>query len=225
MTSPALVVFDLDGTLVETAPDLIAALNVILQKEGIPELPLATARNLIGGGARKLIERGLEVAGRECTVAEIDVMMKDFIAYYAEHIADLSRPFEGLEAALDALAAKGATFAVCTNKLEWLSRRLLDALDLTGRFAFICGQDTFAMKKPDPEVLRLTIARAGGDAADAIMVGDSATDIDTARAAGIPVVAVDFGYTEIPVSELKPDAVISHFESLPDAVATLRRKS
>src|SRR5688572_27512136 len=113
MTSPALVVFDLDGTLVETAPDLIAALNVILQKEGIPELPLATARNLIGGGARKLIERGLEVAGRECTVAEIDVMMKDFIAYYAEHIADLSRPFEGLEAALDALAAKGATFAVC----------------------------------------------------------------------------------------------------------------
>ena len=103
MASPPLVVFDLDGTLVDTAPDLIAALNVILRKEGIPELPLATARNLIGGGARKLIERGLEAEGRTCTVAEIDRMMKDFIAYYAEHIADLSRPFEGLEAALDDL--------------------------------------------------------------------------------------------------------------------------
>src|SRR6185436_13409297 len=108
MAHAPLVVFDLDGTLVDTAPDLIAALNVVLRKEGIPELPLATARNLIGGGARKLIERGLEVGGCVCTVAEIDRMMKDFIAWYADHIADLSRPFDGLEAALDDLAAKGA---------------------------------------------------------------------------------------------------------------------
>jgi phosphoglycolate phosphatase len=125
MASSSLIVFDLDGTLVDTAPDLIAALNVILRKEGIPELPLATARNLIGGGARKLIERGLEAGGRNCTVAEIDHMMKDFIVYYAEHIADLSRPFEGLDDALDELAAQGAAFAVCTNKLEWLSKLLL----------------------------------------------------------------------------------------------------
>jgi phosphoglycolate phosphatase len=221
MTSPALVVFDLDGTLVETAPDLIAALNVTLQKEGIPELPLATARNLIGGGARKLIERGLEVAGRECTVAEIDVMMKDFIAYYAEHIADLSRPFEGLEAALDALAAKGATFAVCTNKLEWLSKLLMDRLNLSHRFAAICGADTFGIAKPDPSFLRQTVARAGGNMATTIMVGDAGTDVGVARRAGVPVVGVTFGYTETPIEELNPDKVISSMAELPQAVLEL----
>jgi phosphoglycolate phosphatase len=229
MTSPALVVFDLDGTLVETAPDLIAALNVTLRKEGIPELPLATARNLIGGGARKLIERGLEVAGRECTVAEIDVMMKDFIAYYAEHIADLSRPFEGLEAALDALEAKGATFAVCTNKLEWLSKLLMDRLKLSHRFAAICGADTFGIAKPDPSFLRQTVARAGGNMATTIMVGDAGTDVGVARRAGVPVVGVTFGYTETPIEELNPDKIISSMAQLPQAVLELlaegRRKT
>ena len=162
MARPPLLAFDLDGTLVDTAPDLIAALNVVLSRQGIPELPLASARNLIGGGARKLIERGLEAADRTCTPAEIDRMMKDFVAYYAEHIADLSRPFDGLDAALDELAAKGFLFAVCTNKLEWLSKLLLDRLKLSSRFAAICGADTFGVVKPDPTFLRQTVARAGG---------------------------------------------------------------
>src|SRR5688572_9173778 len=185
MANAPLVVFDLDGTLVDTAPDLIGALNVILAKDGIPELPLATARNLIGGGARKLIERGLEVAGRDCTVAEIDRMMKDFIAYYADHIADLSQPFEGLEQALDDLAAKGAAFAVCTNKLEWLSKLLMDRLNLSHRFAAICGADTFGIAKPDPSFLRQTVARAGGNMASTIMVGDAGPDVGVARRASV----------------------------------------
>jgi len=222
-TSP-LVVFDLDGTLVDTAPDLIAALNVALSKEGIPPLPLASARNLIGGGARKLIERGLEVEGRACTVAEIDRMMKDFIAYYAEHIADLSRPFEGLEAALDDLAARGAGFAVCTNKLEWLSKLLLDRLKLSDRFAAVCGADTFGLAKPDPSFLRQTVARAGGNIASTIMVGDAGTDVGVARRANVPVVGVTFGYTETPIEELKPDRVISRMRDLPDAVFELLEK-
>jgi phosphoglycolate phosphatase len=221
MASPLLVVFDLDGTLVETAPDLIAALNVALVKEGIPELPLASARNLIGGGARKLIERGLEVAGRDCTVAEIDQMMKNFIAYYAEHIADLSRPFDGLESALDELAAKGATFAVCTNKLEWLSKLLMDRLDLSRRFAAICGADTFGIAKPDPSFLRQTVARAGGNMASTIMVGDAGPDVGVARRANVPVIGVTFGYTETPIEELKPDRVISRMLDLPQAVDEL----
>jgi phosphoglycolate phosphatase len=221
MTSRSLIVFDLDGTLVDTAPDLIAALNVILCKEGIPELPLATARNLIGGGARKLIERGLEVAGRNCTVAEIDQMMKDFIAYYAEHIADLSRPFEGLEAALDTLAAQGAAFAVCTNKLEWLSKLLLDRLELSHRFAAICGADTFGIAKPDPSFLRQTVARAGGNMAATIMVGDAGTDVGVARRASVPVIGVTFGYTETPIEKLNPDRVISSMLDLPAAVFEL----
>lgn len=220
MTS-SLIVFDLDGTLVDTAPDLIGALNVVLAKEGIPELPLASARNLIGGGARKLIERGLEAEGRNCTVAEIDRMTKDFIAYYAEHIADMSRPFEGLEAALDELAARGAAFAVCTNKLEWLSKLLLERLALSPRFAAVCGADTFGVAKPDPAFLRQTVARARGDMAKTIMVGDAGTDVGVARRAGVPVVGVTFGYTETPIAELNPDRIISSMSDLPTAVLEL----
>lgn len=221
MANPSLVVFDLDGTLVDTAPDLIGALNVILRKEGIPELPLATARNLIGGGARKLIERGLEVEGRACTVAEIDQMLKDFIAYYADHIADLSRPFEGLETALDELAANGARFAVCTNKLEWLSKLLLDRLTLSDRFAAVCGADTFGIAKPDPSFLRQTVARAGGNIASTIMVGDAGPDVGVARRANVPVIGVTFGYTETPIEDLKPDRIIARMSDLPRAISEL----
>jgi phosphoglycolate phosphatase len=225
MANSPLVVFDLDGTLVDTAPDLIAALNVALAKEGIPELPLASARNLIGGGARKLIERGLEAEGRNCTVAEIDRMMKNFIAYYADHIADQSRPFEGLEGALDDLAAKGAIFAVCTNKLEWLSKLLMDRLELSPRFKAICGADTFGIAKPDPSFLRQTVARAGGNMASTIMVGDAGTDVGVARRANVPVIGVTFGYTETPIERLNPDRVISRMGDLPLAVADLLAES
>jgi phosphoglycolate phosphatase len=150
MTSPRIVVFDLDGTLVDTAPDLINALNFVLDREGLPPVPLASARNMIGAGARKLIERGLEVEGRGVSVEELNRLTRDFIDYYAEHIADESRPFEGLDAALDDLQSRGYRFAVCTNKLEWLSKLLLDRLDLTRRFSAICGADTFGVAKPDP---------------------------------------------------------------------------
>jgi phosphoglycolate phosphatase len=221
MAKSPLLAFDLDGTLVDTAPDLIAALNVILTREGFSELPLASARNMIGGGARKLIERGLEAEGRNCTTAEIDRMMKDFIAYYADHIADFSRPFEGLEAALDELAARGFLLAVCTNKLEWLSKLLLDRLKLSQRFAAICGADTFGVVKPDPTFLRQTVARAGGDMARTIMVGDAGTDIGVARRANVPVIGVTFGYTETPIEEIRPDRVISHMSDLPLAVSEL----
>src|SRR5262249_35985969 len=144
------VVFDLDGTLVDTAPDLIEALNFVLDREGLPPVPLQSARNMIGAGARRLIERGLELDGRQVRAADINRMTKDFIEHYAAHIADASRPFDGLEGALDDLARRGYRFAVCTNKLEWLSKRLLDQLGLSARFAAICGADTFGVSKPDP---------------------------------------------------------------------------
>src|SRR6202042_1967824 len=150
MTSRRIVVFDLDGTLVDTAPDLINALNFILAREGLAPVPLHAARNMIGAGARKLLERGLELEGRTVSLAELDRLTDDFINHYAEHIADASRPFDGLEAALDDLESSGYRFAVCTNKLEWLSKRLLDRLGLSARFAAICGADTFGISKPDP---------------------------------------------------------------------------
>jgi phosphoglycolate phosphatase len=221
MTSPALIVFDLDGTLVDTAPDLISALNFVMQREGLPVVPLLAARNLIGAGAKRLIERGLELEGRAVSPTDIARMTADFIDYYAAHIADASRPFEGLETALDDLAGRGHTLAVCTNKLEWLSRRLLDQLDLSRRFAAICGADTFGVSKPDPAILRQTVLRAGGDASASIMVGDSGNDIGVARRAGIPVIGVSFGYTDVPLAELSPDRLIHHMRDLPAAVNDL----
>jgi phosphoglycolate phosphatase len=221
MTSLGTIVFDLDGTLVDTAPDLIAALNYILEREGMPPVPLQSARTMIGAGARRLLERGLELDGRALTVADIDKLTADFIDYYAAHIADASRPFEGLEAALDDLATRGYRFAVCTNKLEWLSKRLLDRLGLSGRFAAICGADTFGVSKPDPAILQQTVARAGGQLSQAIMVGDAGPDVGVARRAGIPVIGVAFGYTEVPMAELKPDRLIDRMSQLGEAVESL----
>jgi phosphoglycolate phosphatase len=215
------IVFDLDGTLVDTAPDLISALNFILDREGLPAVPLASARNMIGAGARKLIERGLELEGRAASVEDITRLTADFIDYYAAHIAEASRPFDGLESALDDLTARGCRLAVCTNKLEWLSKRLLDALGLSPRFAAICGADTFGVSKPDPAILRQTIARAGGNLAASIMVGDAGTDIGVARRAGVQVIGVTFGYTDVPMADLKPDRLIGHMSELPGAVDAL----
>jgi phosphoglycolate phosphatase len=214
-----LIVFDLDGTLVDTASDLIETLNVILAREGLPPIPYETARTLIGGGARAMLARGIEAEGRVLPQAEHDRLYSDFISYYTEHIADRSRPFPGLGDALDTLASSGHRFAVCTNKLERLSVLLLGKLDLLDRFAFVCGQDTFGIQPPDPEILRRTVAAAGGGRA--IMVGDSVTDIRTAQAAGVPVVAVDFGYTEKPVATYAPDRIIGHFSQLPATVDAL----
>jgi phosphoglycolate phosphatase len=221
MSSVGTLVFDLDGTLVDTAPDLIGALNFILEREGMPPVPLHQARTMIGAGARRLLERGLELDGRTMSVADIDRLTADFIDYYGAHIADASRPFEGLEAALDDLAAAGYRLAVCTNKLEWLSKRLLDRLGLSARFAAICGADTFGVSKPDPAILRETVARAGGQMTSAIMVGDAGPDVGVARRAGVPVIGVSFGYTEVPMAELKPDRLIERVSQLREAVESL----
>jgi phosphoglycolate phosphatase len=221
MSAPT-IVFDLDGTLVDTAPDLIGTLNVIFARHDVPAVAFDDARAMIGAGVRPLLMRGLASHGIHRPPAEIDGLFEEYLALYAAHIADRSRPFPGLVDALDALAADGCILAVCTNKLEWLSVRLLDALGLSRRFAAICGQDTFPMRKPDPEMLRLTIAKAGG-AGRAVMVGDSMTDVLTAKNAAVPVVAVDFGYTETPPAQLGADLLISHFDALPQAVRVLLR--
>jgi phosphoglycolate phosphatase len=213
------VVFDLDGTLVDTAPDLVASLNVVLAREGLRPVAYDDGRLMIGGGAREMLERGIKANGRRLPAGEIDRLERDFITHYADHIAVHSQPFDGVEAALDQLAESGCRLAVCTNKLEWLSLRLLDALKLRPRFRAICGRDTFGVSKPNPTILNRTIERADGDKACALMIGDSATDIATARAARIPVIAVDFGYTDIPVAELKPDRVVSAFSELPEAIS------
>jgi phosphoglycolate phosphatase len=220
-----LAVFDLDGTLADTAPDLVATLNVILGREGLPALPLDEARNMIGHGARVLIERGLEAAGREMTPSRLDELYHAFLAHYAEHLCVETQLFPGVVEALDALEAEGFRFAVCTNKVEAHSVRLLEALGIAHRFAAICGRDSFPYVKPDPRHLTLTIKKADGLVSEAVMVGDSRTDIVTAQAAGVPVVAVTFGYTDIPLHGLGPDMVIGHFDDLPNAIGRVMAAS
>ena len=216
---PPIAVFDLDGTLADTAPDLIGTLNRILDEEGLPHVKLEDGRELIGAGARALISRGFEEAGLELAPARLDELFRRFLVIYGEHLADHSALYPQVGEALDALEARGFALAVCTNKVESHSRRLLDALGLGGRFKAICGRDSFAWFKPDPRHLTLTIEQAGGDPARAVMIGDSRTDIATAKAAAIPVVAVTFGYTDVPVRDLDPDAVIDGFGELAGAVA------
>lgn len=213
------IAFDLDGTLIDTAPDLIDTLNVTLAREGLRTVEFGDARPMIGGGARGMIERALSAEGIRAEKSDVDRMFKDFIEHYSEHIANRSRPFPLLEQTLDLLAAEGHRLAVCTNKIEWLAVKLLKTLRLDRHFACICGQDTFKVMKPNPEILLGTVKRAGGDPASAVMIGDSGTDIRTARAANIPVIAVDFGYTEAPIETLHPDLVISSYAELPPAIA------
>jgi phosphoglycolate phosphatase len=216
-----LVVFDLDGTLVDSAPDLVDALNVVLARIGLPSIAYSDARNMVGGGARKMIERGLAAEERCVAPAELDRLVGNFIGHYALHIADRSQPVAGVAGALERLAQGGCRLAVCTNKLEWLARRLLDALALSQLFVDICGADTFGLQKPDPDFLRNTIRRAGGTPEQAVMVGDSISDVSMARTAGIPVIAVDYGYTDAPAAELGADRVISRLTDLPPAVFEL----
>lgn len=220
MSAPT-VVFDLDGTLVDTAPDLAATLNVVLAREGLAPVPYDVARNMVGAGARRMIELALLRAQVKVPKIDLERMFNDFIAHYAANIADHSKPFPGMTGALDALTTRGYRLAVCTNKLEGLSRVLLDKLGLSPRFAAICGPDTFGMAKPNPEILRRTIAQAGGGIERAVMVGDLVTDIDTARAAPVPIIAVDFGYNDGPIAKLAPDRIIGHFDALPEAIVAL----
>ncbi|HTR12951.1 MAG TPA: HAD-IA family hydrolase [Roseiarcus sp.] len=219
------IVYDLDGTLADTAADLIGALNAVLVDEGLAPLPVEKAGSLLGAGGRALIERGFAASFRELSHGKLEALFGDFLAHYNAHIVEHTKLYPGVEAALQVFADAGWIQAVCTNKLEGSARFLLEKLGVANRFSVICGQDTFGVGKPDPKPLLKTIAAAGGNSARAIMVGDSITDIRTARAADLPVIAVDFGYTNVPVSELGPDRIISHFRELPSACAALMHAS
>jgi phosphoglycolate phosphatase len=208
------IVYDLDGTLADTAEDLVATLNYLLGREGLAPLKVETAGSLLGAGARALIKRGFAASGRTLDPQTLDALFADYLTYYSAHIADYSRLYPGVDKALAAFALAGWRQAVCTNKTEGLAKLLIEKLGIAGRFTFICGQDTFGIGKPDPRPLLMTIAASGGAKERAIMVGDSETDIKTARAAVVPVIAVDFGYADVVVKELSPDCVISHFDEL-----------
>ncbi len=217
------IVFDLDGTLVDTAPDLVGATNHALADLGLPPCPAAELRPWISFGARRMIVEALRHARHGGDDAEVDRLLALFLDWYEANIALASRPFPGALEALDVLTAGGARLAICTNKREGLTLKLLGELGLTSRFHAIVGRDTLPVSKPDPGHLTGTIARAGGSLTRAVMVGDSGVDIATARAARVPVIAVTFGYSETPVRDLSPDVAIDHYGDLVTHVSALLR--
>jgi len=212
-TLPAFILFDLDGTLVDTAPDLCAALNHALGVLGRPPVPADEVRHMVGHGARKLLARGLGASG-EVTAELVEAGVPPFMAYYHAHIADGSRPYPGVEAALDALVAAGCGVAVCTNKPHALAVELLEALGWQDRFSAVLGFDSVPKAKPDAGHVLATLAAMGGRREDAVFVGDSITDVGAAHNAGLPVIAVSFGFSDRPVGELGADVVIDHFDEL-----------
>ena len=219
------IAFDLDGTLVETAPDLIGALNTVLAEEGLPPVPYSDVRILVGRGAKYLVATGFERAGKALSDADMPRLFQRFLVVYRERIARESRPFPGCLEALADLTARGAALAVCTNKPQALTMLLLDALGMTGLFATVVGGDVLPTQKPDPATLLLAIERAGGDPARAILVGDASPDTGAARAAGIPCVVVDFGYSLTPAAELGGTVLIGAYSELSAALATCRAQT
>ncbi len=218
------VVFDLDGTLADTSPDLTGALQAVLAGMGLPPVDAAFARPLAGRGARVMIGSALQALG-EAPPGPEDMQhhIADFIEYYRAHIAVGSRAFPGCEAELIRLAARGARLAVCTNKREDLAVLLLSELGLARHFQAVLGGDSLAVCKPDPAHVLGAIAAAGGSPSRAVMVGDSIADVDAARAAEVPVIAVSFGFSDVPAGMLGADLVIHHYGQLHAAVEALLR--
>lgn len=224
MTAP-LLVFDLDGTLVETAPDLLGAIAAVLPRHGYSAPVDSRLRDAIGHGALHLIEAALARQNVKLAKPALDAIFQDFLQHYEANIAVGSHLFPGITALLDRFASAGWAFAVCTNKKEHLSRLLLKELGVAERFAAICGGDTFPTCKPDPAHLTGTIAAAGGVPETSVLVGDSITDRDTARRAEVPFIGVPFGYTPVPMSRLEPDLLIDSYDKLsPDLAAGLLRQ-
>lgn len=215
-----IVGFDVDGTLLDSHGDLGHGINHALALAGRPALPLATLRGLIGGGGRSMLRRALELTGGvdEGAFAELH---GEFLAHYEANIAVHTRLFPGGEAMLDELARRGVKLAVVSNKLESLTARLLEELGLTSRFYTIIGGDTLGPGRAKPERDLIDLMMHRGGSTRAAFVGDTSFDIGAARAAGIPVVAVSFGFNDRPVHELGADSVIDHFAALPAALASL----
>jgi phosphoglycolate phosphatase len=212
------IAFDLDGTLVDSAPDLIGTLNRLLIKEGLPPVPMESAAALIGSGARALLIHGFEAAGASVDRAQSEELFERFLVDYAAHIADGSQPFEGVVETLEQLSERGAILVVATNKRSDLSELLLNKLDLAQHFAAIVGPDRVSARKPSGAHLKEAVLKGGGDPTRAIMVGDAAPDAEAARDAGMPCILTTFGFTPVPVENLGGDVLIDAFEDVEEAI-------
>ncbi len=215
------IAFDLDGTLIDTAPDLARAMNHVLRSEGLDELDVEDVRPLIGRGALALIARGFEAAGRTLEDTDAERLKAEFISYYYDNIVVESRPFDGVGDAIEELLSDEAILVICTNKPQGLSEKLLGVLRLHHHFAAIVGADAVIARKPDPGHVRESIARGGGSLARAVLVGDSETDERAARGSGLPFLLFPHGYRSASIDELAADAVFDDYRALPGLIRSL----
>jgi phosphoglycolate phosphatase len=216
---PALI-FDLDGTLADTAPDLLGATNAVLAAKGRPLLDLAHLRHMVGFGARALIAQAMEASGAPVTEDQMPALVEIFLDHYRAHIADGTRLFPGVRETLAALKRRGARLGVLTNKPQELTDSLLPRLGLDGLFAAVYGAGRKPYTKPDPRIFHEVVVDCGG--APGVMIGDSITDLNTARAAGAPCILFSYGFTPVPAAELGADLVLDDFAELPGALERLK---
>lgn len=218
----AALLFDLDGTLADTKPDLHAAMNFVLRQNGLDEVPDEAITNMIGGGARMILQRGLEANETRWDDAKLDAATEEFVLWYDQNIDGHTKIYPNLLPILDAAKAAQIPMAVVTNKRESLSAKLLYRLGLQGYFDALVGGDTLPKRKPDPDTIELALARLGCAPQDAIMVGDSEADSDGARAANVACICVSFGYRRVSLEELKADAIIDDYAEFAAAAKAIK---
>ncbi len=223
--APLTIIFDLDGTLVDTAPDLLEALNWVLVAEGHEPVVPKDLRHMVGHGAKAMFEHALLRTGASVAPERLAALTQRFLAFYRANIARGSRPFPGVPETLDLLASRGAGLGVCTNKAQDLTELLLSELKLTRHFPAIIGGGRTPYSKPDPRHVLAVVTALNGRPDRAVLVGDSQIDVTAARAAGIPVIVMSYGYTPVPVAELGADAVVDDFAALPEIILGLVEKN
>jgi phosphoglycolate phosphatase len=221
MSAAPTLIFDLDGTIIDTAPDLLASLNAVLTRAGHRPVVPSELRNLVGHGVRKLFERAFSATGTEVTADELATYCEEFLAYYRANIARESRPFPGVPETLRSLAQRGSTLGLCTNKPQVLTELLLAELKLTHHFLAVYGSGRASANKPDPRHIYEVVDALKGDRTRAVMVGDSPVDVAAARNANIPVIVMSYGYTPTAAHALGADVVLDDFAELPGAVTRL----
>ena len=218
--SKGTIVFDLDGTLVDSVPDLAGSLDTLMEERRLAPIGVETARRLIGHGIPNLVRRAFAERGVEWQEEAGAAAVKRFTEIYGARASQETRPYPDVESVLAQLAAQGWRMAVCTNKMERFARQIVDDLGLSRFFAVVAGPDTFGVGKPDPRHLTETATAAGGER-PVLFVGDSEVDIATGKAAGVPVIALTHGYTKTPLDGLGADRLIDAFAELPGAIAAL----
>lgn len=223
MNWPGAILFDLDGTLADSAPDIAMALNLLLDEQNLPRFSTQTVTKMVGGGVPLLIERALKAHGQGVEKDHIAALAARFLEIYTPRAAVLTRLFPGVRGLLESYRDDGVRLGVCTNKPEGVTRMILNALGVAHLFGAVVGGDTLAVKKPDPAPLHAALGILKCAPQHALMVGDSAADANAARAAGIPVILVTFGYTRTPVQELENDGIVESFAKLPEAIAVLKK--